>query len=104
MIRHCRECGSTFDGSKAAAFCPGDSCRRDWNNRRQQRGAELYDLFMENRFNRQKAKDAKLWSLMCSLARSYRDADNALRNSRLSWSPDASRRFPLAYSVNGDNR
>ena len=91
MKRHCRECGETFDGSKAAKFCPGTSCRRDWNNRRQQRGAQLYDVFMTLRGERQLTADLKrvsgvnLWTMTCQLASGWNAEDEQQRGGRRSY-------------------
>ena len=91
MKRHCRECGETFDGTKAAAFCPSTSCRRDWNNRRQQRGAQLYDLFMTLRGERQltaalqKEKGINLWTVTCQLASDWKAEDEQQRGGRRSY-------------------
>ena len=105
MIRHCRECGSTFDGSKAAMFCPGTSCRRDWNNRRQQRGAQLYDVFMTLRGERQLTADLKnnqginLWTVACQLASGWKLEDERQRGGRRSYQsiPDLISAGKFAY-------
>lgn len=45
-MRRCKECGETFRSRQYnAEFC-GTPCRRDFNNRRAQRGALLLDLKM----------------------------------------------------------
>ena len=102
---NCRECGETFDGSKAAVFCPGTSCRRDWNNRRQQRGAQLYDVFMTMRGGRQLTADLKdkqgvnLWTVACQLAADWKAEDDKLRGGRRSYQfiPDMIRAGKFAY-------
>lgn len=91
MKRTCRECGTNFQGSGKAFFCKGTSCRRDWNNRRQQRGAELYDLFMTIRHERgltaelKETKDINLWTVACQLASVWKHEDEHKRGSRRSW-------------------
>lgn len=64
----CQECGTPFEGKRREAVFCSDDCRRAWNNRRQQRGAQLYDLFMCNRYERARGSKLKLFVLMCRLA------------------------------------
>ncbi len=91
MIKHCRECGAKFVATRSdAEFCPGASCRRDWNNRRQQRGAELYDVFMTIRHERQLTEKMKedgfnLWTAACRLAMYWKDEDVRDRGGRRSY-------------------
>lgn len=68
------------------------------------RGAELYDLFMTMRFDRQIGNEQKVWTLMCAVAGAYRDADKVLRESRKSWDAKAFLRIPMAYGNAGDGR
>lgn len=105
IIRVCVECGEKFTHKKSfGKFCKND-CRRDWNNRRAVRGAELYDLVMSMRFDRQKAKEEGDWTLICSLASAYRDADKHARDGRPSFDAAAARsRVPMAFSHQGDKR
>ena len=90
MKRQCRECGSAFEGSKAAEFCKDTSCRRDWNNRRQQRGAELYDFFMTIRHERSLTASLiksgwNLWTMACQLATDWKNEDRDERGGRRSY-------------------
>ncbi len=81
----CLNCGSRFlAGTRRPEFC-GTPCIKSWNNRRMVRGAELYDLMMILRFEREEAYQKKVWSAMTRLARRYRDEDLAERNGRRSW-------------------
>lgn len=41
------------------------------------RGAELYDLFMAMRYDREQAKILGLWKLMCRLGRMWHEEDKA---------------------------
>ncbi len=90
-IKHCRECGAKFKATRRdAEFCPGASCRRDWNNRRQQRGAELYDLFMTIRHERRLTEKMKedgfnSWTTACRLAMHWKDEDERDRGGRRSY-------------------
>lgn len=80
--RTCPECGAVFSTLRAdATFC-GSSCRQKWNNRRLQRGAQLYDLFMGMRYERKLFAHLKLWGVMCRLAARWYHEDR----SRKTWS------------------
>lgn len=84
-IKPCLECGSEFQQFRAGeAFCTG-SCRKVWNNRRAVRGAQLYDLFMNLRFNREEASDEQVWSAMTRLSAEFRANDVAERSGRRSF-------------------
>lgn len=83
--RTCAECGQTYTALRAhSEFC-GAACRKAFNNRRMTRGAELYDLFMAVRYERDEANAAHVWSNMCKLAADYRVKDEAERGGRRSW-------------------
>lgn len=82
-MAECRECGHFHDKAKAAFCCT--PCRQAWNNRRMQRGAQLYDLFMAVRYQRGLAKVHSLWSIVCRLAQSWREEDVRERGGRPSW-------------------
>jgi hypothetical protein len=49
------------------------------------RGAELYDVFMAMRFDREAAAAAGAWSLLCRMSANFRAADLRDRNGRPSW-------------------
>lgn len=102
--RQCAECGALFTPRQdGQLFCSCD-CNKAFQNRRAVRGAELYDVFMALRFERDKAKSEALWTLCCSLARHYRDEDKHTRAGRKSWNIESAlKRIPLAYSC-GDGR
>lgn len=103
----CRECGidlTPLGLRKTAVFCTTEH-RKAWNNRRMIRGAELYDLFMSNRYQREEATAAGAWSIATNLARAYRDSDNTLRDGRASWNlKETLERLPVSYSGEGDKR
>jgi len=87
----CQECGKEFEAiRKNARFCC-DKCKKDWNNRRFARGAELYDFFMMIRYERTATvKDGTLQAniakgMMEKLGELYREADKANRGGRKSW-------------------
>jgi len=54
-------------------------------NRRKARGAELYDLFMVLRFDRERAKLLRIFQAMCRMASNWRAEDRARRAGRRSY-------------------
>lgn len=82
--RTCRECGSAFVGPRKAVFCAAE-CRTTFINRRSQRGAVLYDIYMAHRFERTAAGKARLLSVMNRLASDWRREDREQRAGRKSW-------------------
>lgn len=106
MAKHtCRECGAPLASVKRTAVFCGTACRKTWNNRRMVRGAELYDLFMALRYQREDATQAQAFTMLANLARAYHDADVAKRDGRQSWNlREAMQRIPMAYSTDGDKR
>ncbi|MCW6509798.1 hypothetical protein [Lichenifustis flavocetrariae] len=85
--RDCLECGAAYQTDKQTSqFCSA-ACRRAYNNRRQTRGAELYDLFMAHRFDRSAARALRVLSMLNRLASMYREEDRRERGSRRSWTP-----------------
>ena len=111
-MKCCKECGldlarlSNRPVKAEKVFCSAP-CKQNFNNRRRDRGAELYDLFMELRFNRTVAAERNVWTTLCDRASAYRDADKAKRGGRRSWRDlnDALDALPLYRSQTaGDNR
>lgn len=82
----CRECGSEFKKVRdhEQLFC-SSACRTSYNNRRKQRGADLYDLFMTMRYERDEAKALNVWSVMCRMGQDWNDEDK--NESRKSYLP-----------------
>jgi len=81
----CRNCGKSLENNKPyAVFCCQD-CRKGWNNRRQLRGAELYDLMMVMRYDRGFAKEIGAFQIMCAMAAAFRQDDKAERDGRRSY-------------------
>jgi hypothetical protein len=80
--RVCAECGDAFESLKTFGgfCCPAH--RAQFNARRAQRGAELYDLIMAWRYERNLAG---LWQLVCKMAATFRDEDFRDRAGRRSW-------------------
>jgi hypothetical protein len=101
-MKQCRECGKPT--RRGATFCSGPICRTEWHKRRRARGAELYDILMAWRFERESGNDDM--ALLARLASAYRQSDVNLRKGRKSWDRDeAVARLPLAYSPSaGDGR
>lgn len=85
VTKCCKDCGCAIPPtSKSRDFCTA-SCRSNFHNRRKQRGADLYDLFMSLRFDRTVAKDKGAWSLMCRMAARFRMEDQRDRAGHQSW-------------------
>lgn len=81
----CAECGAPYQAARPTAeFCSAP-CRKAFGNRRAMRGAELYDLFMAHRFERQAAQEAHVLQAMNRLASNWRAEDKAQRAGRPSW-------------------
>jgi predicted nucleic acid-binding Zn ribbon protein len=74
----CLECGKPIGPSVRyeKKFC-AHACGTVYNNRRKQRGAELYDIFMAMRFDRANAKDKGAWAVMCRMASQWKAEDDA---------------------------
>ena len=70
----CLECGKPVGASMRydKKFCCSDHGTA-WNNRRKQRGAELYDLFMTMRFDRPSA--VGVFTIICRMASNWHAED-----------------------------
>ena len=71
----CDECGVTFIAKKREARFCSSPCRKKYNNRRAVRGAELYDVMMACRYDRDYAYKTKLPSLMARLCSEWHIKD-----------------------------
>lgn len=73
----CLECNAPVGPTRRndKSFCSA-ACKDRFNNRRKARGAELYDLFMNIRFNRAAASEAGAWALMCRMASNWKQGDD----------------------------
>ena len=90
-IRCCRECSSPLTGAarpgenstprqkRTAIFC-STPCKTAWNNRRKNRGADLYDLWMAQRYSRTEAEASGVWAEMCRLSEQWNEEDKAARH------------------------
>lgn len=81
-VHACLECGAPT--ASKGDFC-ATACRSAFNNRRKARGAELYDLFMAHRFDRETAQALGVMAKMNRLASFYRGEDETKRGKRRSW-------------------
>lgn len=102
----CRECGCELRplGLKVGAVFCTPVHRKAWNNRRMQRGAELYDIWMANNYERDLRSEG-LMSIISSLARAYRDSDKHKRDGRKSWdAKETLARLPMTFGNEGDKR
>lgn len=83
----CIECGKPVTGRRdGAQFCCA-SCRLAFNNRRRDRGAEMYDLFRALRRERDAAKTLKIWTAMTQLELRWQEEDQRDRPGRRSYVP-----------------
>lgn len=83
----CLECGKpTGERREGAQFCCAP-CRQSFNNRRRDRGAEMYDLFRALRRERGMAKALKLWTKMTQLELRWQEEDERDRPGRRSYTP-----------------
>lgn len=81
----CAECGERFGSNRRdAEFCSTE-CRKKYNNRRAQRGAELYDIVMAWRFGDGEGRINEARDLLCSLVSGYNEQDKAARPGRRSY-------------------
>ena len=91
----CEECGKAFTRVRTTKLFCSAVCRQAFNQRRRERGAELYDAFMSGEP-----------AAMDKLHEAYLAADNAKRQGRRSWQPwrRAVLNIPLVYGSSGDDR
>lgn len=83
----CQECGGPISARRSGQeFCK-PSCRQRFNNRRMQRGAEIYDLLRALRRERSEAKALNIWTQICRLELKYQTEDEAQRPGRRSYMP-----------------
>lgn len=81
----CLECGEVFAPHRPdETFCT-PKCRKDWGNRRMQRGAQLYDLMMAQRYERSDATEAGTWTMLTRMTQQFKAEDEAARAGRRSW-------------------
>jgi predicted nucleic acid-binding Zn ribbon protein len=85
LAHSCLECGKPVSARRSTQHFCSQQCRLAFNNRRLQRGAQLYDLFMSMRYERDKAKELGLWAIMCRMAKDMRGEDEIKREGRKSW-------------------
>ncbi len=83
----CLECAKPVERPRIGQefCCP--SCRLAFNNRRMQRGAEMYDLFRALRRERETAKALNLWTEICRLELAWEQEDQRDRPGRRSYMP-----------------
>lgn len=83
---HCDECGAAYHAKRkdVSDFC-SQKCRAAFNNRRAMRGAEMYDLVMALRFDREKATELGVWKVICRVAAEHHEQDQRERGGRRSW-------------------
>lgn len=83
--RVCAECGTEFvPGKRHGEFCK-EECRIRFRNRRNTRGAALYDMMMAHRFERGRVDADEIRSAMYTFVSLWREEDKAEREGRQSW-------------------
>ena len=81
--RTCQECGQKYVSKKASSKFCSTPCRKAFNNLRAQRGALMYDTFMNLRYNRKAAKAAGIdYTLMCRIGEMFNAEDAGKRTYR----------------------
>lgn len=85
--RCCDECGGEYTPRRKDEFFCSTPCRKEFENRRMVRGAELYDLFCGYRRERPLAKELGIWTEMCRLEQRWREEDETQRAGRRSYRP-----------------
>ena|SRR5881628_67006 len=76
-LNACCECGGPITSVRHdAAFCT-PKCRKAYNNRRMQRGAELIELYWHTRFNRQEAIEFGIRTIMDNMVSTWNEEDKA---------------------------
>lgn len=93
----CRECGKVFSPRHRTALFCCVAHKQAFNNRRRERGAELYDFVM-----------AEGWRspIGARLIEAYKKADAIKRNGRPSFQDmeTAIQRIPIVFGNSGDGR
>lgn len=84
----CKECGTEFTAKKIEAKFCCQQCRLAFNNRRRDRGAVLYDVLMNCRYDRDVAQQVfgtnDLRKIMSDLAAGWAAEDSG-RSQRKTW-------------------
>jgi hypothetical protein len=114
--RECQECGDKFGTDRGnARFC-STTHRKDFNNRRAVRGAQVYDFLMLKRYDRKAlvmfegervTTEQAARVMMDRLAEMFNEADKEVRGGRRSFQSfkHAMHDIPLARSQGaGDGR
>lgn len=93
--KYCVECGSPVTAKHPKAKHCSQACRHAFTRRRRDRGAELYDFVMQDKYD-----------IVKRLAIAYHTADISLRGGRPSFIDfkEAALSIPMAYSKLGDKR
>ncbi len=84
MTKVCDECGEPHKSK--GRFC-GTPCRQAFNNRRLQRGAQVYDLVYAMRYDRDSAKTLGVWAELCRVVEQWNQEDKAEHGGRKTYIP-----------------
>jgi hypothetical protein len=102
----CRECGSPFSAQRSTREFCSSNCRAQFHNRQARHGRDFFSAVMAIRYDRDAAKEARMWSLLCRMAAAVKAEDNRNRNGRPSWDSVAklrARATPLRATLVGVN-
>lgn len=104
LPKNCKECGVGYRAERQTSEFCSSKCRMAFNQRRRERGVELYDVLMSSRFDMKTI--AAPGDIVNRLLDAYRTADTAKRSGRASWQPwrEAQTSIPMAYGKEGDKR
>lgn len=99
----CLECGKAIAATQTAGnrkFCC-TPCRTRFNRRRQVRGAQLYDFFMAQRYERDRAAHLGIdRTFLARIGEMFRAEDNEQRDGRQSWQDPADAHEASASQIN----
>lgn len=81
----CLECGDGLAAPQPEQEFCSKRCRQAFNNRRMQRGAQVFDLYMAIRYERDAAREEKVVAQLSRLCMHFREEDDRQRGGRRSW-------------------
>lgn len=89
VTRTCQECGMKYKPTRREAMFCRSACKTAFHHRRHKRGAEIYDLMMTMRYDRERAAELGVWATLCRMAQGFQEEDARDRSGRRSWDDPA---------------
>lgn len=83
----CQWCGEDVAATGDGQFFCTAAHKDKFNNLRKERGALIYDLVMEWRYDRTVAGKVKTFARLCTVLSNFRREDREQRAGRRSWRP-----------------